>query len=181
VSNLTFIALWCLAAGADDPDTYAKAHETTMKTGKPMVVMVSTDWCAPCQVMKKTVIPQVRERGLLRRVAFAVVNPDRDHDLAQRLIGGGPVPQLLLFRKTREGWQRKALVGGQSVEAVEQLITEAVTKDGPDSKKEESKTETVKEAPAPDDHAQSSEKADLAAAGPEKGSGEAAPQQSNTQ
>jgi thioredoxin-like negative regulator of GroEL len=186
VSNLTFVALWCLAAGADDPDTYAKAHEDTMKTGKPMVVMVTTDWCAPCQVMKKTIIPQVRERGLLRRVAFAVVNPDRERDLAQKLTGGGPVPQLLLFRKTREGWQRKALVGGQSVEAVEQLITEAVAKDEPDSKKEEPKAGRAKEAPASDDHAQSSEKQSpqehhVAAAHPEKNSGEAAPEQSNAQ
>ena len=75
----------------------------------------------PCQVMKKTVIPQVRKRGLLRKVAFAIVNPDRDRDLADQLTGGGPVPQLVMYRKTTKGWCRQALVGGQSVEAVEAI------------------------------------------------------------
>jgi thioredoxin-like negative regulator of GroEL len=100
-----------------------------MKSGRPMLVMVSTDWCAPCQVMKKSVIPQVRQRGLLARVAFAVVNPDRDRELAQQLTGGGPVPQLIMFRKTPQGWVRRKLIGGQSVETVEEFINEAVATD----------------------------------------------------
>ena len=94
-----------------------------------MVVMVSTDWCPPCQVMKKTILPRVRERGLLRKVAFAVVNPDRDGDLAEKLTGGGPIPQLVMFRKTADGWMRRKLVGGQSVETVEQFIKEGLSQD----------------------------------------------------
>ena len=62
-----------LATGVDAApaakETYAEAQRTTTETGKPMVVMVSTDWCPPCQMMKKTVLPRVRERGLLRKVA----------------------------------------------------------------------------------------------------------------
>ena len=80
----------------------------------------------PCQMMKKTVIPQVRKRGLLRKVAFAMVNPDRDRELAEKLIGGGPMPQLVMYRKTPDGWTRQVLVGGQTVEAVEQFIKEGV-------------------------------------------------------
>ena len=64
-------------------DSYAEARRTTVETGKPMVVMVSTDWCPPCQVMKKTILPRVRKRGLLRKVAFAMVNPDQ-----RQRIGG---------------------------------------------------------------------------------------------
>jgi thioredoxin-like negative regulator of GroEL len=120
-------------AGADtldaDLQSYAEAHRVTTETGKPMVVMVSTDWCQPCQVMKKSILPRVRERGLLRKVAFAVVNPDRDRDLAQRLTGGGPIPQLVMFRRTADGWQRQKLVGGQSVEAVEHFISEGLAQD----------------------------------------------------
>jgi hypothetical protein len=127
--SLTIIAICCAALGANESDNYADAHQVTMKTGKPMVIMVSTDWCAPCQVMKKTVIPQVRSRGLLARVAFAVVNPDRDRELAASLTGGGPVPQLVMFRRTAAGWNRRVLVGGQSVESVEKFINEAVAQD----------------------------------------------------
>jgi thioredoxin-like negative regulator of GroEL len=129
VSSLTFIALWTAAVGASDPDSYAEAHRTTMKTGKPMVVMVSTDWCPPCQVMKRTIIPRLRQRPLFSRVAFAVVNPDREPELARELTGGGPVPQLVMYRKTRNGWRWQKLVGGQSVEAVEQFIQSAIAQD----------------------------------------------------
>ena len=94
-----------------------------------MVVMVSTDWCPPCQMMKKTVMPRVRERGLLRKVAFAMVNPDRDGELAEQLTGGGPIPQLVMFRRTRDGWIRRKLIGGQSVETVEEFISEGLAQD----------------------------------------------------
>jgi hypothetical protein len=126
VTNLTLLAVWSMALGAGDGDSYAEAHKTTEKTGKPMVVMVSTDWCSPCQVMKRTIIPQVRQRGLLAKVAFAIVNPDRDGPLAEALTGGGPVPQLVMYRKTPTGWFRRKLIGGQSVEAVEEFINDGV-------------------------------------------------------
>jgi len=146
MSSLSFLALCTIALSATDADSYATAHETTVKTGRPMLVMVSTDWCAPCQTMKKSVIPQVREHGLLKRVAFAIVNPDRDQELAQELTGGGPVPQLLLFRKTRDGWRRWQLVGGQSVETVEEFINQAVVTDETKKKKSDAKPQPPKEA-----------------------------------
>jgi thioredoxin-like negative regulator of GroEL len=138
----TIVQTAILAAGADAKpvslETYAEAHRATVETGKPMVVMVGTDWCAPCQAMKKTVLPRVRERGLLRKVAFAVVNPDRDGALAEKLTGGGPIPQLVMFRKTQDGWVRKKLVGGQTVETVEQFITDGLAKDETENKKSSS-------------------------------------------
>jgi thioredoxin-like negative regulator of GroEL len=124
------------------PETYTAAREDTAKTGKPMVIMVSTDWCPPCQVMKRSVLPRVRAHGLLRKVAFARVNPDQEAELANQITGGGPIPQLVMFRKTKRGWVRKALVGGQSVETVEEFINEALASDK-DEKKAEKKTNVV--------------------------------------
>ena len=127
-----------MAAGVEatpvSVESYTEARRTTTETGKPMVVMVGTDWCQPCQTMKKTVLPRVRERGLLKKVVFAVVNPDRDRELAEKLTGGGPIPQLVMFRKTSDGWIRKKLVGGQSVETVEQFIAEGLAQDEADKK-----------------------------------------------
>ena len=150
MSGLILLSLCGAALGASDPDSYAAAHQATMETGKPMVVMVSTEWCAPCQVMKKTVIPQVRKRGLLRKVAFAIVNPDRDRDLADQLTGGGPVPQLVMYRKTTNGWCRQVLVGGQSVEAVEQFINDgiAATDNAPAPAEKAKASESVAEKPS---------------------------------
>ena len=113
-------------------ETYDDAHREAEKTGKPIVVMVGTDWCAPCQMMKKTILPRVREHGLFRKVAFAVVNPDRDGELVQKLTGGGPIPQLVMFRRTDKGWMRKKLVGGQSVETVEEFIKDGLAADEAD-------------------------------------------------
>lgn len=144
MSSLTFLALLTAAVAGTDAENYAEAHHATIKTGRPMLVMVSTDWCAPCQMMKKTILPEVKRHGLLSRVAFTVVNPDHDHELAEQLIGSGPVPQLLMFRKTREGWRRWQLVGGQSVETVEEFINQGVVTDTK-SKKETSKKDSDKD------------------------------------
>ncbi len=149
MSSLTLIVMCTALAAGNESNDYAAAHKVTMKTGRPMLVMVSTDWCAPCQMMKRTVIPQVRQRGLLGRVVFAIVNPDRDRELARQLIGGGPVPQLVLFRKTANGWTQKKLVGGQSVEAVEQFIKEGEVSDAaPPKTPAKTPAGPAKEAPA---------------------------------
>ncbi len=113
---------------------YAEARRVTLETGRPLIVMVSTDWCSPCQTMKKTILPRVRQRGLFRKVIFAMVNPDRDSELAEQITGGGPIPQLVMFRKTSEGWVRRKLIGGQSVEAVEQFINDGLVSDEADKK-----------------------------------------------
>ena len=110
-------------------ETYAEAHRSTIETGMPLVVMIGTDWCPPCQTMKRTVLPRLRRRGVFKKVAFALVNPDRDGKLAEQLTGGGPVPQLVMFRKTSKGWMRRKLVGGQSEEAVERFINEGLAAD----------------------------------------------------
>jgi thioredoxin-like negative regulator of GroEL len=123
------IAMCSAAIGANDGETYADAHQVTMKTGKPMLVMVSTEWCPACQVMKRRILPQIRERGLLKRVAFASVNPDSDGQLSQQLIGSGPIPELVMFRKTPRGWVRRVMVGAQSVENVEQFINQGIAAD----------------------------------------------------
>lgn len=116
-------------AKAAEAETYAAAQRVAEKTGKPMVIMVGTDWCSPCQTMKKTILPRVREHGLFRRVTFAMVNADRESELANEITGGGPVPQLVMFRKTTKGWVRKKLIGGQSVETVEEFINDGLASD----------------------------------------------------
>lgn len=118
------------------PEDYTSARQAAVAAGKPMVVMVGTDWCPPCQSMKKTILPRVRQRGLLRKVVFAVVNPDRESQLAQEITGGGPIPQLVMFRRSGKGWLRTKLVGGQSVEAVEEFINEGLVSDKTDPKKD---------------------------------------------
>jgi len=137
VTSLVFATVLCAAtsvSSTSDTATYAQAHRITTKTGKPMVIMVATDWCGPCQNMKRNVLPKVRKRGMLSKVAFAVVNADRQGKLAKKLTGGGPVPQLIMYRKSANGWKRRKLVGGQSVEKVETFIKQGLAMDRADKK-----------------------------------------------
>lgn len=107
-------------------ESYADAHRQTLQTGQPMVVMVGAEWCPACKAMEANVIPEIRSRGVLRRVAFALVDLDRDGEIGRKLTAGGPIPQLIVFRKTANGWKNRRLIGNQPVEAVEEFIAEDV-------------------------------------------------------
>ena len=144
----TAMLLSATEAKETNAESYTEARKATLETGKPMVVMVTTDWCPPCQVMKKTILPRVREHGLLRKVVFTVVNPDQDRKLADEITGGGPIPQLVMFRKTSDGWVRKKLVGGQTVENVEKFINEGLVSKDMDKKTEEPSTAEHDPTPA---------------------------------
>lgn len=111
-------------------DSYTAAHKETSKTGRPMIVLVGADWCPACVEMKNKVIPRIERRGLLRSVAFAVVNLDRQKKLGRELTGGGPIPQVIMFRKTSNGWRRRKLIGGQSAKTVSAFIEEGLRRDG---------------------------------------------------
>ena len=117
-------------------DTYAEAYRLTAETGRPMVVMVSAEWCPACQTMKKKVIPKVEQRGLLGKVSFAIVNLDRQRKLGKTLTRGGPIPQLLMYRQTNEGWRLSRLTGGQSVRKVEAFIDRGLERDAAEKEAE---------------------------------------------
>jgi thioredoxin-like negative regulator of GroEL len=143
------MALCHVALGADG-ETYADAHRAMMKSGKPMVVMVTADWCPHCQVMKQDVIPQIRRRGLFKRVAFAIVDSDREQQLAQQLTGGGLIPQLVMYRQTPKGWVRYVLKGGQSVESVENFISQGLASDAADNAQKKSADDAADSADKPE-------------------------------
>jgi thiol-disulfide isomerase/thioredoxin len=148
----TVVQIALLVTGGDaanSADSYQDARKAMLETGKPMVVMVSTDWCVPCQHMKRRILPRVRQRGCFKKVSFAMVNPDQDSELAQEITGGGPVPQLVMYRKTKSGWVRKKLIGGQDEETVEKFINEGLAADETDRKA----VTADKQKPAADKHA----------------------------
>ena len=122
---LAGVLQWTISA-ATPSESYAEARQVVEATGKPMLVMVGAEWCGPCQKMRTQILPRLRDRGALRGVAFAHVDADEQSRLAAELTGGGPVPQLVMYRKTPHGWFRRKLVGVQPVETVERFIQEGV-------------------------------------------------------
>jgi thioredoxin-like negative regulator of GroEL len=103
---------------------YAAAHKRTVETGEPLVVLVGADWCPACQSMKQSVIPQAKRAGLLNRVAFAVVNTDREPALARQLMRGSSIPQLIMYQKSENGWRRRQLTGSQSLDSLESFLAQ---------------------------------------------------------
>ena len=126
-------------------DTYTQARHLAVKTGRPMVVLVGAEWCPACKVMKDTVIPAVKKRGGLNKVSFAVVDIDEEKELGKTLISRGPIPQLLMYRRTPVGWRLRRIVGGQSVKTVETFVAEGIKLDETTKAIQEQKTESQEE------------------------------------
>lgn len=128
--TLSIVLQATLVAAAPEASTsqYTTAYHQSADTGEPLVVLVGAEWCPGCQTMKSSIVPQLRRRGILSRVAFAQVNSDRERGLAGKLMSGGSIPQLLMFYRTADGWKRQQLTGAQSVTTVESFIDEGVRK-----------------------------------------------------
>jgi thiol-disulfide isomerase/thioredoxin len=127
VTTLTFAAVLYASILTGEKESYEEAHKASTETGRPMVVMVSASWCPACKSMEKEVLPEVERQGGLTQVSFAKVDLDKDQKLGQQLTKGGPIPQLIMYRKTRRGWLLRRLIGRQSVTRVQSFITEGLT------------------------------------------------------
>ncbi len=125
--SLTCTAILHAALLSTGGATYTEAHQLNQQTGRPLVVLVGADWCPHCRVMKQSTLPQVAQRGLLGKVAFAEVNSDHEGVLARQLMEGGPIPQLIMFRKTADGWQRSSLVGSRSLGEIESFLQQGIS------------------------------------------------------
>ena len=114
---------------ATSGETYSEAHKMTTEKGCPLVVVVGATWCPACQQLKEKVLPEVKQHGVLRNVAFANVDLDEEHELGTELTNGGPIPQIVVYRKTPVGWLLRRLVGGQDVKSVEEFIAHGISDD----------------------------------------------------
>lgn len=138
-----FVCLPLAFAAGDEELGYSEAHRLTLESKKPLLVLVGAQWCGPCKQLKKEVLPQLRQRDAFRKVVFANVDVDRESRLAQQITGGGPVPQLVLYRNTGDGWVRRKLVGVQSVERLEQFINENLESNSTDDSDEGDRRQTA--------------------------------------
>ncbi|MCA9160516.1 MAG: thioredoxin family protein, partial [Planctomycetales bacterium] len=82
-------------------------------------------WCASCQVMKRETIEPMMESGKLANVVVTFVNKDERPELAQQLMKGETLPQIVVFAKQTGGWKRFSLTGMQSQSRMAQLLDRA--------------------------------------------------------
>jgi thiol-disulfide isomerase/thioredoxin len=111
--------------GASAPD-YASAWKSSQENGQPMLVLVSAEWCPACQVLKSSTLPRLLRAGKLKNLNFTVVDTDKETKLASKIMSGGSLPQLIVYKPTKEGWRRSHMIGAQGDAEVESFIRRAV-------------------------------------------------------
>lgn len=125
MTNLVLATVMQAALLGAGEANYAEAYKQA-EAGKPLVVLIGTEWCPGCVTMKNRVIPQIRKNGTLDKVAFTQLNTDHERELANQMMKGNSIPQLVIYHKSGDGWSRQVLVGAKSAAEVEKAINRAV-------------------------------------------------------
>lgn len=105
---------------------YKAAYESALNDGKPMVVLVGATWCPACRTMKNEVLPELQSRGSLEGVSLVQIDSDAQPRLAQRLLRGNSIPQLMVYSRSGNEWRARRFVGAQSAGTVEESVREAL-------------------------------------------------------
>ena len=121
------IAGTLLGANEGEPSDYKAAYQRAQRGDKPLLVFVSAEWCAPCRTMKSTTLPELKQKHAFRDFHFATVDLGKEQDLARKLIGKRGIPQLIVFEKKDDKWQRRYLRGMQTPATVEAFIAQSST------------------------------------------------------
>ncbi len=65
---------------------YGEAYRKSQVEGKPLMVIVSAQWCPACHTLKDTTIREMETSGQLAEVNLAVVDRDVEPELARQLM-----------------------------------------------------------------------------------------------
>lgn len=110
----------------NSPASYDRAYAQSQTSGQPLLVLVGADWCPACVTMKQDVMPRMNRGGRLSGVNYAEVDADAQPMLAERLMRGGGIPQLVVFSRDADGqWHRRQITGATSEAGVAALIDQA--------------------------------------------------------
>ncbi len=122
------VAALVTISGSTSPEyNYAEAYRKSQVEGKPLMVIVSAQWCPACHTLKDTTIREMETSGQLAEVNLAVVDRDAEPELARQLMREEKIPQIIVFSKTDRGsWSRSQLIGYQPTGPVRSLIRSAV-------------------------------------------------------
>ena len=107
------------------PVDYRTAYKNAQKGDKPLLVLVTAEWCPPCQIMKKSTIPELMQKDAFQGFHYSTVDLDKEEELARQLIGARGVPQLIMYEKQEDKWIRRYLRGIQTPETVEAFVAQA--------------------------------------------------------
>jgi thioredoxin-like negative regulator of GroEL len=104
--------------------SYAEAYYESEKTGNPLVVILTADWCQPCKTLKNTVLSPMIKNGKLKNVSITYVDIEKEEELSAKLRSNNSIPEIIVFKKRSGVWSRRHLIGLQTEQAIEKLIGE---------------------------------------------------------
>lgn len=124
--QITSLLLFSVLTSAQvDRPSYETAYQKAQEENKPLLIIVGADWCAACKTLKAQTIDPMQSSGKLQDVIVTVVDKDSRPELAQQLMQGSSLPQLVVFAKGAEGWKKFSLSGLQSERRVQELLERA--------------------------------------------------------
>ena len=121
------LALLLSVAGTavNKPLTYEEAIQQSQKENKPILILIGAKWCASCELMKRDTIEPMKSAGELKDVIVTYVDKDERPELAQQLMKGETLPQVVMFCKDSEQWRRLSLTGMQNKVRMQELLARA--------------------------------------------------------
>ena len=125
VAALTLLAVLTASTQPDEQIPYDAAYRKAQEEKKPLVVLVGANWCAACRTMKSETISPMNNAGDLKGVIFTQVDKDVQPEIAQQVMQGNTLPQIVVFCEGDQGWKRFSLTGMQSERRVKELIRKA--------------------------------------------------------
>jgi thiol:disulfide interchange protein len=114
-----------LSSSQAERPSYETAYQQAQAEHKPLLIVVGADWCAACKIMKSETIEPMQTAGQLEKVVVTIVDKDSRPDLAEKLMDGKTLPQLVVFTQGSEGWKKFSVAGIQSQKRVQELIDKA--------------------------------------------------------
>jgi len=127
----SLLLLSVLTSAQVDRPSYETAYQKAQEENKPLLIVVGADWCAACKTLKAQTIDPMQSSGKLQDVIVTIVDKDSRPELAQQLMQGSSLPQLVVFAKSDSGWKKFSLSGIQSERRVQELLERASTETAP--------------------------------------------------
>ena len=81
-------------------DEMDSAVDAAIKSHRPMVIKVGTEWCGPCQMLESQTLPQLKDE-LAQKAIYVKVDADSSRRLAQQL-GANSYPTILVVKPVRD-------------------------------------------------------------------------------
>lgn len=115
------------------PLTYEEAFTRANEEKKPLMIVVGAPWCASCQILKRETMQPMKEAGAFDDIIVTYVDKDERPELAEKLMKGETLPQIVVFSKKGGAWKRFSLTGLQSKNRMKELMARVMGTPAPNA------------------------------------------------